>query len=183
MLKLFSISCLFVFIATNSYAAAGAVDSGDTAFILIATALVMLMTPGLAFFYSGMVRKKNAVSTIMHSYMKLCVVTIVWVILGYSIAFGHSIGGVFGGFDFLGFSGVGQEPLEGMTIPHILFAMFQGMFAVITAAITSGLSCSTLGCTRMAACCIIVRFDFNIPKGKLVEIRIASNAYSPLCIG
>ena len=138
MLKLFSISCLFIFLAGNSHAAAGIVDSGDTALILVSTALVMLMTPGLAFFYSGMVRKKNAVSTIMHSYMKLCVVTVVWVIAGYSIAFGHSIGGVFGGFDFLGFGGVGQEPLEGMTIPHILYAMFQGMFAVITAAIITG---------------------------------------------
>jgi len=98
----------------------------------------MIMTPGLAFFYSGMVRKKNAVSTIMHSYMKLCVISIVWVLWGYSIAFGESFNGIFGGLNFLGFKNVGQDALEGMTIPHMLFASFQGMFAVITAAIITG---------------------------------------------
>ncbi len=114
------------------------IDSGDTGWVMISAILVMIMAPGLAFFYSGMVRKKNVISTIMHSYMKLCVISIVWVIWGYSIAFGDSYYGLFGDFSFLGFKNVGQEALAGMTIPHILFALFQGMFAVISAAIITG---------------------------------------------
>lgn len=114
------------------------IDSGDTGWIMVCTALVMLMTPGLAFFYSGMVSKKNVVSTLMHSYMKLCTITLVWVICGYSIAFGTSWHGIIGGFEFLGFNNVGTEPADGLKIPHIIFAMFQGMFAVVTAAIITG---------------------------------------------
>lgn len=139
MIKTF-ISCLIIFLFSNfdAFAQNGEINSGDTTWMIVSTILVMLMTPGLAFFYSGMVRKKNAISTIMHSYMKLCVISIIWVLWGYSLAFGESYKGIVGGFNFLGFSNVTQDPLEGMTVPHLLFALFQGMFAVITAAIITG---------------------------------------------
>ena len=116
--------------------AAAAIDSGDTAWLLISTALVMLMTPGLAFFYAGMVRKKNVLGTLMHSFIMLCVMSIVWILWGYTMAFGTDIGGFVGGLNMLGLKGVGMEPNG--TIPHLLFMMFQGMFAVITPALISG---------------------------------------------
>ncbi|MDY6851482.1 MAG: ammonia channel protein, partial [Thermodesulfobacteriota bacterium] len=85
-------------------------NTGDTAFILISSALVMLMTPGLALFYGGMVRSKNSLGTIMHSFICLALATIVWVLWGYSLSFGHDIGGIIGGLNFLGLNGVGMEP-------------------------------------------------------------------------
>jgi Amt family ammonium transporter len=119
--------------------AATAINAADTVWVLVSAALVMLMVPGLAFFYSGMVHSNNVVATIMHSYMKLCTITLVWVLWGYSLAFGQSHGGLIGGFDFLGFVGVGQEALsEDVQVPHYIFAMFQGMFAIVTAAIITG---------------------------------------------
>lgn len=119
--------------------AANAVNSGDTAWMIVATALVMLMVPGLGFFYSGMVHSTNAVATLMHSYMKLCVISIVWAVCGYSLAFAPTISGFIGGTDFFGLNGVGQDPIPAAaTVPHLIFAMFQGMFAVITAAIITG---------------------------------------------
>ena len=116
------------------------INSGDTAWVAICTILVMLMTPGLAFFYGGMVQRKNATSTIMHSYMKLCVISIVWILWGYSIAFGSPVFfDILGNFDFIGFKNVSHSmPLDDMTVPHILFALFQGMFAVVAAAIITG---------------------------------------------
>jgi Amt family ammonium transporter len=117
-------------------------DSGDTAWLLVATALVMVMLPGLALFYGGLVRRKNVLSTIMHSFFGLAIVSVVWVLWGYSLAFGPDVGGrgIIGGLDFLGFSGVGLEPDErfSATIPHVLFASFQLMFAAITPALISG---------------------------------------------
>jgi len=112
------------------------IDTGDTAWLLISTALVMLMTPGLAFFYAGMVRKKNVLGTLMHSFVMLCVMSIVWILWGYTMAFGPDVGGFVGDFSMLGLKGVGMEPNG--TIPHLLFMMFQGMFAVITPALISG---------------------------------------------
>src|SRR5688572_13956073 len=114
------------------------IDPGATAWLLVATALVMLMTPGLALFYGGMVQGKNVLSTFMHSFMALGVVTIQWVVIGYSLSFGESHGGFIGGFDFAFLDGVGMDPQEGKTYPHILFMMFQGMFAIITVALISG---------------------------------------------
>jgi Amt family ammonium transporter len=116
------------------------IDSGDTAWILISTALVMLMLPGLALFYGGLVRANNVLSTIMHSFFGLAIVTVVWVIVGFSLAFAPSIGdlGIVGGFDYIFFQGVGMEPAEGSTIPFVLFATFQMMFAAITPALISG---------------------------------------------
>ena len=115
-------------------------NSGDTAFVLIASALVMFMTPGLALFYGGMVRAKNVLGTLMQSMFALGLVSILWVLIGYTLAFGPDKGGLIGGLDFLGFSGVGQEPNAELaaTIPHVAFATFQMMFAIITPALITG---------------------------------------------
>jgi hypothetical protein len=116
----------------------GHMNPGDTAFILVSAALVMLMTPGLALFYAGMARNKNVLATIMQNFICLGIVTIVWVLWGYSLSFGTDIGSIIGGFDFLGLKGVGVEPLENQTIPHLAFMVFQCMFAVITPALITG---------------------------------------------
>ncbi|MBN1814354.1 MAG: ammonium transporter [Anaerolineae bacterium] len=113
-------------------------DSGDTTWILISSALVLVMTPALAFFYGGMVRKKNILSTLNLSFIMMCLISVQWLLCGYSLAFGSDVGGVIGGLNFVGFQGVGAEPLEGMTIPHMLFAAFQMMFAIITPALITG---------------------------------------------
>jgi len=133
-----ALSIILIFIPSKAFAMENVINSGDTGWVMISTILVMIMAPGLAFFYSGMVNKKNVISTILHSYMKLCVISVVWILWGYTIAFGNSFNGLFGGFNFFGFRNVGQESLEGTTIPHNLFALFQGMFAVIAAAIITG---------------------------------------------
>jgi Amt family ammonium transporter len=96
------------------------------------------MTPGLALFYGGMVHGRNVLSTFMHSFVALGIMTIQWVVIGYSLAFGPSLGGIIGGFDHALLNGVGFAPREGMTIPHLLFMAFQMMFAVITPALISG---------------------------------------------
>ena len=116
------------------------IDSGDTAWILVSTAMVMLMLPGLALFYGGLVRANNVLSTIMHSFFGLAIVTVVWVIIGFSLAFAPSVGdlGIVGGLEYAFFQGVGMEPAEGSTIPFVLFATFQMMFAAITPALISG---------------------------------------------
>jgi Amt family ammonium transporter len=115
------------------------IDSGDTTWILISSALVLVMTPALAFFYGGMVRKKNILSTLNLSFIMMCLISVQWLVYGYSLAFGSDIGGgLLGGLEFVGFQGVGAEPLEGMTIPHMLFAAFQMMFAIITPALITG---------------------------------------------
>lgn len=114
-------------------------NSGDTAFMLIATAMVMLMTPGLALFYGGMVRSKNVLSTLLQSFICLGVVSIIWVLYGYSLAFGPDVGGFVGNLDFAGLAGVGLEPGPySDTIPHLVFCAFQLMFAVITPALITG---------------------------------------------
>ena len=115
-------------------------SSGDTAWILISTALVMLMTPGLALFYGGMVRKKNVLSTMMMSFAILAVIGVLWVLYGYTLAFGPDKGGFIGGLDWIGLRNVGQEPssVYATTVPHLAFMMFQGMFAIITVALITG---------------------------------------------
>jgi Amt family ammonium transporter len=114
--------------------------AGDTAWILISTALVMLMTPGLALFYGGMVRKKNILSTMMMSFAILALIGILWVLYGYSLAFGPDKGGVIGGLNWIGLRNVGQAPssVYATTIPHLAFMMFQGMFAIIAVALITG---------------------------------------------
>jgi len=115
------------------------VNTGDTAWILMSTGLVMLMTPGLAFFYGGLVRTKNVLSTIMHSWFILALVSVTWVVFGYTLAFGPSQGGLIGGLDHLFLRGVGVEPgAYATTIPSMLFVVYQMMFAIITPALITG---------------------------------------------
>jgi ammonium transporter, Amt family len=116
------------------------IDTGDTAWMLISTALVMLMIPGLAFFYGGLVRRKNVLSIMMQCFMLLGVISIQWVLFGYSLAFGPDHGGLIGGLSWAGLNGVGLEPNPdyAATIPHQLFMIFQMMFAVITPALIIG---------------------------------------------
>src|SRR5659263_769736 len=117
-----------------------AVNSGDNAWLLTSSALVMLMTPGLALFYGGMVRRKNILSTIMMSFMTLGLIGVLWVLYGYSLSFGKDIGGIIGGLNFIGLNNVGQEPssVYATTVPHLTFMAFQGMFAIITVALITG---------------------------------------------
>jgi Amt family ammonium transporter len=116
------------------------IDTGDTAWLLVSTALVMFMTPGLALFYGGLVRGKNVLGTIMQSFFALGLVSLLWVLIGYTLAFGDSVGGVIGGLGFLGFREVGPAPSDvyATTTPHIGFALYQMMFAVITPALITG---------------------------------------------
>jgi Amt family ammonium transporter len=115
------------------------ISAGDTAWVLTSSALVLAMiVPGLALFYGGMVRSKNVLSTLMHSFIAICLVSVVWVFWGYSLAFGPDVGGIVGGLDLMGLAGVGPEPSEGSTIPHMAFMVFQLMFAGITVALISG---------------------------------------------
>jgi len=113
------------------------ISSGDTAWLLVSTCLVMLMTPGLALFYGGMVQGKNVLSTFMHSFIALGLVSVQWALVGYTLAFGPTQHGLIGGLDFAGLSGVGTDG-AGRTVPHLLFMMYQGMFAIITPALISG---------------------------------------------
>jgi len=121
-------------------AEAAAIDSGDTAWILASAALVMLMTPGVALFYGGMVRKKNVLSILMQCFTILALVSVQWVLLGYTLSFGPDVKGIIGDLSFLGLSGVGLGPSDtyGTTIPNTVFVVFQGMFAIITAALITG---------------------------------------------
>jgi Amt family ammonium transporter len=112
-------------------------NTGDTAWMLMATALVILMTVGLGVFYAGLVRSKNALNTFMMSIAALAVAGVSWALIGYSLAFGEG-NGFIGDFDFALLKDVGFEPLEGMTIPHLVFFAFQGSFCIITAALVSG---------------------------------------------
>src|SRR4030066_1066874 len=116
------------------------INTGDTAWVLISTALVMLMTPGLALFYGGMVRKKNVLGTIMQSFIIVAIISVQWVLWGYTLAFGPDKGGIIGGLEWLGLNGVGLEPNPdyAATIPHQAFMIFQMMFAVITPALITG---------------------------------------------
>jgi Amt family ammonium transporter len=116
------------------------INGADTAWMLVSTALVLLMTPALALFYGGLVRSKNVLSTFMHSFFALGIVTVQWVLIGYSLSFAPSVGGlgIIGGLDHAFLNGVTFEPREGQTIPHLLFCAYQLMFAIITPALISG---------------------------------------------
>jgi len=116
------------------------VDSGDTAFVLVSAALVMLMTPGLALFYGGMVRGKNVLGTLMQSFFAIAVISIQWILFGYSLAFGPDIHGIIGSLDWAGLCGVGADPNPdyAATVPHLAFMIYQAMFAVITPALITG---------------------------------------------
>jgi ammonium transporter, Amt family len=116
------------------------IDAGDTAWILISTALVMLMTPGLAMFYGGMVRKKNVLGTIMHSFIAIAIVSIQWILFGYSLSFGPDVKGIIGDLSWAGLGNVALTPNADYapTVPHLAFMAYQMMFAVITPALISG---------------------------------------------
>jgi Amt family ammonium transporter len=112
------------------------IDSGDTAWLLVSTALVLLMTPGLALFYGGMVRRKNVLSTFMHAFAALPIVTVQWIAFGYSLSFGATKGGLVGGLEFAGLGSIVASPRG--TVPHLAFVAFQLMFAIITPALIAG---------------------------------------------
>ncbi|MDQ7092144.1 ammonium transporter [Desulfosporosinus sp. PR] len=116
------------------------INSGDTAFVLISAALVCLMTPGLAFFYGGLVRKKNVLTIMIQSFISMGIVTAIWVLGGFSLAFGKDIHGLIGNFQYFGLQGVGMSPnpAYGPTIPFLVFFIYQEMFAIITPALITG---------------------------------------------
>ncbi|MBT4918399.1 MAG: ammonium transporter [Flavobacteriaceae bacterium] len=130
-----------VYSASNYQELTSAIDSGDTAWMIVASAFVLLMTPGLSFFYGGMVSKKNIISTMLQSFIALGLVSILWVLIGFSLAFGDSIGGIIGNpLTYFAFNNVGLEPNPDFTstIPFLLFALFQLKFAIITPALITG---------------------------------------------
>jgi Amt family ammonium transporter len=116
------------------------INGADTAWVLVSAALVMFMTPGLALFYGGLVGSRHVLATIMQSFFALGLVSLLWVAVGYTLAFGHDIGGVIGGLDFAGFRDVGQAPSEtyATSVPQVGFALYQLMFAIITPALITG---------------------------------------------
>lgn len=159
-------------------------DSGDIAWMLVASALVMFMTPGLAFFYGGLVRKKNVLSMVMQCFMILCMVSLQWIFCGYSLAFGPDIGGVIGNLDWVGFANVGMTPGSyAPHIPHRLFAIYQMMFAVITPALICGAFAERM---RFSAFCL-----FSLLWSTLVYAPVAHWVWgaggflgtSPGCLG
>lgn len=140
---IYMLLCIMAIVLTPviSFAAdAPKIDTGDSSFMFISTVLVFIMTPGLALFYGGMVRKKNVLNTMMNSFVIMGLISVQWVVIGYSLAFGpDAFSGLIGNLNFLGFSGVGGDPSAyAGTIPHGLFALFQMMFAIITPALITG---------------------------------------------
>ena len=140
----FAAFLLFTLVATVVAAAEPAptpkVDAGDTAWLLTSAALVLLMTPALAFFYGGLVRRKNVLSLLMQCFMLMCLITVQWVLFGYSFAFGPDIKGIIGSLGWFGLKGVGLDPYPAYaaTVPHQAFMIFQAMFAIITPGLICG---------------------------------------------
>lgn len=137
----FTMILLIFFHASAVFAESGSsIDTGDSAFVFISAVLVFIMTPGLALFYGGMVRKKNVLNTMMNSFVIIALISIQWIVAGYSIAFGPDRLGLFGSLDWLGFKGIDGSPNLDYagTIPQSLFALFQMMFAIITPALITG---------------------------------------------
>ena len=136
-------------------APASTLNTGDTAWVLAAPALVLLMTPGLAFFYGGLVRKKNILSILMQCYIVICLISIQWVVFGYSLAFGPDVKSIIGNLDWAFLKHVGGDPFAGYsaTIPHSVFMIFQAMFAVITPALILGAFAERM---KFSAFCLFV---------------------------
>ena len=134
------IAALVLSLPAMAQDAAPRIDTGDTAWVLISAGLVMLMTPALGFFYGGMVRKKNALSIITQCIVILALISVQWVIIGYSLSFGSTIGGFIGRLDWVGLKGVGMapDPNYSSTVPALAFMIFQAMFAVITPGLIVG---------------------------------------------
>lgn len=122
----------------GSAAAESTIDPADNAWVLMSAALVLLMIPGVGLFYGGMVRKKNAISTMIFSFATMAIISLQWILFGYTLSFGHDIGGIIGGLDYIGLNGVGMEAMEGLTIPSLTFMIFQAMFAIITVSLITG---------------------------------------------
>lgn len=133
-----ALPCLLMAAPTAFAAEPGTIDTGDTAWVLISAALVFIMTPGLGFFYGGMVRDKNVLTTIMQSFFIVAMISVEWIILGYAMTFGTDISGFIGSLDKIGLTGIGMSVLENGTIPELAFVAFQCMFAVITPALITG---------------------------------------------
>ncbi len=137
-----AILALMIFFTTSAFAQdlPPKIDTGDTAWVLASAALVLLMTPGLALFYAGMVRKKNAVAMTIQCFAIICLISVQWVLFGYSLAFGPDMGGLIGGLEWMGLKGVGAAPNAdyAATIPHMVYMLFQAMFAIITPALILG---------------------------------------------
>lgn len=130
-----------VFTARHYRELTSSIDSGDTAWMIVASAFVLLMTPGLSFFYGGMISKQHIISTMLQSFVALGVISVIWVLVGFSLCFGESIGGIIGNpTTYFNFFGVGSEPNPDFseTIPFLLFALFQLKFAIITPALITG---------------------------------------------
>ena len=138
VLALRTIWLFLLLLALISTASAQEINLADNAWVLISSALVLLMIPGVGLFYGGMVRKKNVVSTLIFSFAVMGIISIQWLILGYTLVFGQDIGGIIGNLDYLGLDGVGLDPKEGLAIPALTFMIFQSMFAVITVALITG---------------------------------------------
>ncbi|QWR77444.1 ammonium transporter [Candidatus Magnetomonas plexicatena] len=142
MMRIALTVCFTLIMTATAFAAEGGsqIDKADTAWILVSAAMVLLMTHGLAMFYGGMVRKKNVLGTIMHSFIAIAIVSVQWVVIGYSLAFGPDIKGIIGGLDWAFLRNVGLEPNPDYagTVPHLAFMIYQAMFAVITPALISG---------------------------------------------
>lgn len=138
---------------TEGVVDSSSISAGDTTWVLLASALVMLMTPGLAFFYGGLVRRKNILSVLMQCFMALCLISVQWVFLGYTLSFGPDIHGFIGSHAWLGLKDVGLAPSSyAPTIPHLAFVTFQMMFAVITPALIIGAFAERM---RFAAFCVL----------------------------
>jgi ammonium transporter, Amt family len=132
--------CAWAEEAVAAAATAPKIDTGDTAWVIVSAGLVLMMTPALAFFYGGLVRKKNMLSVLQQCMMAMCLITLQWVVLGYSLSFGPDKGGWIGDLSWLMLKGVGQEPNAdyAATIPHLVFMIYQAMFAIITPALILG---------------------------------------------
>ena len=134
------LSCLLIstLLAGAASAEEVAINAADNAWVLISAALVLIMIPGVGLFYGGMVRKKNAISTIIFSFAIMGIISLQWILYGYTLVFGKDINGLLGGLDFLGLSGVGMGVKEGLTIPSLTFMIYQAMFAIITVSLITG---------------------------------------------
>jgi len=138
MRTVWSLLLLLTLLIGTGAAQSSQINEADNAWVLISAALVLLMIPGVGFFYGGMVRKKNAISTIILSFAIMGIISLQWILWGYTLAFGKDIGGIIGSLEHLGLNGVGMDVKEGLTIPALTFMIFQAMFAIITVSLITG---------------------------------------------
>ncbi len=157
--KILFLIAVLSFCITDAFAqdAKPKIDTGDTAWVLVSAALVLFMTPGVGLFYGGLVRKKNAVSILIQSFILIALICLQWVFFGYSLSFGPDMGGLIGGLQWAGLSGVGTDPspVYGPTIPHIVFMLFQAMFAIITPALIIGAITDRMKFSTLLVFCLL----------------------------